>query len=462
MSKIKSGKIEFVKKTHFPIPAETLFTWHEKRGILERLIPPWEKVEILHSDESIQSGAKVKLSVKRRGIRQCMEVEHRNYQKGRQFCDFQIRGPFKYWHHQHLCHPYNEQESFLEDKIHYSLPCGYLGRLLAGRWVKKQLERTFRYRHEITFKDLVSHKIEAHKGLKNILVSGYRGLVGRALTPYLRSQDHQVIGLSRSPSKGERISWNPAGNRLDLSDLEEKKLDAVVHLAGEGIVQRWTPAAKKRILQSRVQGTRLLSEKLASLKKPPKVMICASGISIYGIQNEEAVDEGAPLGKGFLAEVAQQWEAATAPAIERGIRVVHLRIGLVLSPAGGAMGRMLPFFKWGLGGRIARGQQYMNWIAIDDLIGAIYHCIRQPDLQGPVNAVAPEPVTNMDYTRELGKRLHRPTVLPIPRMGVDLVFGKMGKETLLASQRAKPEQLLKTGYRFRYPTLGSALKHLIR
>lgn len=294
-----------------------------------------------------------------------------------------------------------------------------------------------------------------------VLVSGSTGLVGSALVPFLVSGGHEVVRLVRGrPAPGVvAVPWDPQAGTIAAAQLEG--FDAVVHLAGENIAGRWTTAKKARIRSSRVEGTRLLADALAGLKRPSRTLICASAIGYYGNRGDELLREDSPPGAGFLAEVCREWEGAARPAAEKGIRVVHLRIGVVLSPAGGALAQMLTPFKLGLGGRIGSGNQYMSWIAIDDLIGAFHHALITESLRGPVNAVAPRPMTNLEFTKTLGRVLGRPTLFPMPAFAARLAFGEMADELLLASARVEPTKLASSGYRFRAPELEGALRHLL-
>jgi uncharacterized protein (TIGR01777 family) len=235
----------------------------------------------------------------------------------------------------------------------------------------------------------------------------------------------------------------------------------VIHLAGEPIAKRWTPDVKRRIRDSRVEGTKLLSKALARLSTPPKVLVCASATGWYGDRGEESLDEASDPGHGFLAQTCREWEGATAVAREAGIRVVHLRIGLVLSPKGGALARMLPAFRLGFGGRLGDGRAWWSWITLDDLLEAIQYALMDGSLHGPVNAVSPNPVTNAEFTRTLGRILGRPAILPVPRFVLEMLFGEMGREALLPSFRVKPMKLIKAGFQFRFPDLEAALGHLL-
>jgi uncharacterized protein (TIGR01777 family) len=296
----------------------------------------------------------------------------------------------------------------------------------------------------------------------HILVTGSTGLIGSTLVPFLTTGGHQVTRLvRRTPRPGQaEVYWQPETGSIATPGLEG--LDAVVHLAGENIAAgRWSAEKKARIRDSRVQGTRLLCDALAQLINPPKVLVSASAIGYYGDRGAEVLREESRPGQDFLADVCRAWEAATEPAAQRGIRVVKPRFGMVLSAAGGALAKMLFPFKMGAGGRIGSGQQYMSWIALDDLLGAIYHALITDTLHGPVNAVAPNPVTNAEFTKTLGRVLRRPTLFPLPAFAARAAFGEMADALLLASTRVQPARLTDTGYAFRYPELAGALRHVL-
>jgi hypothetical protein len=295
----------------------------------------------------------------------------------------------------------------------------------------------------------------------NILVTGAGGLVGRALVPFLTAGEHRVIRLVRSKagSGAGDVAWDPTAGTLDRAALEGS--DAVVHLAGENIFGRWTARKKARIRDSRAKPTRLLCESLAQLSLPPRVLVCASAVGYYGDRGAEVLREESAPGDSFLAEVCREWEAATQAATDVGIRVVNLRFGMVLTPAGGALATMLLPFRLGLGGRFGSGRQFMSWIALDDLLEVVRHALTTEGLRGPVNAVAPTPVTNLDFTRTLGWVLRRPTVFSVPAFAARLVFGEMADALLLASARVEPARLQATGFRFRFPELEGALRHLL-
>ena len=294
-----------------------------------------------------------------------------------------------------------------------------------------------------------------------ILVTGSNGLIGHALLADLSANGHNVVTLTRSKAHatGRHILWDPIAGVIDKDDLED--FEAVIHLAGESILGRWTPNKKTRILESRAKGTRLLCETLGQLRNRPRVLVSASAVGYYGDRGDQMLDEESSAGSLFLSEVAKAWEDATKPAASNGIRVVNLRIGFVLSQDGGGLATMLLPFKLGLGGRVGSGRQYLSWIAIDDLVGAISHAILTDSLRGPVNAVAPNPVTNQEFTKTLGSVLRRPTIFPLPAFAARLVMGEMADELLLASARITPKRLLASGYKFQFPKLKEALRHVL-
>ena len=296
-----------------------------------------------------------------------------------------------------------------------------------------------------------------------IAISGATGLVGSALVEALRAEGSEVVRLVRRDPAEADILWDPTAASLDATALSALgDCSVVVHLAGENIATgRWTADKKRRIRESRVHSTRLLAESLATLEQKPQALISASAIGYYGDAGDQLLSESSPTGDDFLAEVCAAWESAAAPAREAGIRVVNVRIGVVLSDQGGALAKMLTPFRLGLGGRVGCGKQYMSWIALPDLVGAIRHAIHSDSLSGPLNSVAPAPVTNAEFTRTLGKVLGRPTLFPMPAFVARTMFGEMGDALLLSSTRVSSEKLQQSGYRFEFPDLESALRGVI-
>jgi uncharacterized protein (TIGR01777 family) len=293
-----------------------------------------------------------------------------------------------------------------------------------------------------------------------IAITGASGLIGSALVPFLTARGHEIIRLVRTtPRNPNEIAWDPARRQIEPDDLEG--VDAVIHLAGEPVSERWTTANKVRIRDSRVVGTSILAEALASLAKKPRVFLSGSAIGIYGNRGNEWLDESSAVSnEDFLARVAQEWEAAAAPAARAGIRVIHPRLGVVLHPSGGALERLLSVFRLGAGGKIGNGEQWLSWIARTDVVSALHFLLRDDDFRGPVNVVAPNPETNAQFAKTLGHVISRPALATVPAMAVRLMLGgEMANATVLASQRVRPKALDEYGFRFQYPHLEAALRH---
>lgn len=299
-----------------------------------------------------------------------------------------------------------------------------------------------------------------------VIVSGATGLVGRALVNSLLADGHQVTKLVRGGSQEFRapgtaaVRWDVERGELDAAALEAH--DAAVHLAGEPVAEgSWTDEKKRRIRDSRVKGTRLLAETLTRLTAKPRVLVSASAIGFYGDRGDEVLDEESAAGSGFLADVSREWEAAAHPAADAGIRLAHLRIGIVLSRDGGALPQLLRPFKLGVGGRVGSGRQYMSWIALEDVVRIIRRAIEDETLSGPVNVVSPNPVTNEEFTKTLGRVINRPTVLPTPAFALRLIFGEKADALLLSGARVVPGRLERSGFEFAYPQLEAALRHIL-
>jgi len=296
--------------------------------------------------------------------------------------------------------------------------------------------------------------------ISKILVSGVSGPIGTVLLPSFKAREFDVVRLMRGAAIGEdQIPWDPL---KPIAPERVSGFDAVVHLAGESIVGRWSAAKKAKIRDSRVVGTKNLAEALARAKEKPQVFVCSSAIGYYGNRGDEVLKEGSAPGTGFLADVCGEWEAATRSATDAGIRTVQIRTGVVLSPRGGALGKMLTPFKLGVGGRVGDGHQWMSWIDVQDMVGAIHHILKSDLLRGPVNLVAPRPVTNAEFTKTLGSVLGRPTLFPMPASIVKLAFGEMGETVLLGSQKVEPAQLVGSGYPFRFSDLRASLENLLK
>jgi hypothetical protein len=298
---------------------------------------------------------------------------------------------------------------------------------------------------------------------RRIAITGATGLLGTALVPFLTGAGHEVVRVTRRPAAAAQlpagvrdIGWDPERGELDARALEG--VDAVVHLAGAPVSERWTEEHKREIRDSRVKGTRLLMETLARLTTRPGVLVSASAVGYYGDGGDQLMHETSPAGQGFLADIAREWEAATQPAVDAGMRVVNARLGILLSPHGGALAKLLPPFRMGGGGRIGSGQQWLSWIALDDTVGAFEHLLFTEAARGPFNIVAPQPARNEEFGHVLGHVLHRPAVVNVPAFAIRLLFGEMADAMLLAGQRVSCDKLVTSGYRFRFPSLEQALR----
>lgn len=385
-------------------------------------------------------------------------ARHEQVEPGRGFVDVQESGPFASWRHQHRFEPLGHERSTLIDRVDFELPGGPLGEL-AEPFVRRKVRHTLRFRHDVTAADLALHRRFRDRPRLTVALTGSSGLVGRTLAALLTTGGHRVVRLVRRPARTDEISWDPAAGRLDPASLHD--IDAVVHLAGENIADgRWTVGRKERIRASRIAGTTTIARAIAAAAPRARTMISASAVGWYGSRGDEILDEGAKRGAGFLAELGQAWEASTEPAAAAGVRVVHARFGIVLTPAGGALAKALPAFSVGAGASLGNGRQWTSWISIDDCVGALVHLLGA-EIAGPVNVVSPEPATNGDYTATLGRVLRRPAWFGIPAPILRVLFGELADEALLASARVHPGRLVESGYQFRHPTLTSALEHVL-
>ena len=447
-----------MRRVRLPVSAAEAFAWHERPGSLERLIPPWDRVQVIERPGGIRDGARVVLGLGRFRFR--WEFEQRDVIAGRQFLDIQVRGPFRRWNHLHEFHAVAESQCDLEDTIEYALPMGAPGRIVAGPAVRRAIERHLSYRHRVTAQDLAAHAATAEGALR-IAVSGASGLIGSSLVSFLAAGGHEVLRLvRRAPRVPSEAEWNPAAGFARPEALEG--LDAVVHLAAASIASgRWTARRRQLIRDSRVAGTERLAGALARLSRPPRALIAASAVGYYGNRGDEILREESEAGRGFLPDLGTDWEVAAAPAERAGVRVVHMRIGIVLTPAGGALARLLVPFRLGLGGPFGDGRAWWSWIALDDVLGLVHLALTHDGLRGPVNAVAPGAVRNAEFTRALGLALGRAAPFRVPAFALRAALGDLADETLLASARVEPARALAAGYPFRFPALAEALAHLL-
>jgi uncharacterized protein (TIGR01777 family) len=464
---------EVLARSRLPHPVPEVFAWHERPGAFERLAPPWDVPRVLERRGTIRDGDRLTLEIGVGPVPVRWTLEHFGFRAGERFGDRQVHGPFASWAHEHrfMAAPADQDPGaagaspggacLIEDHVTFAVPGGTIGRAVGEGRIVRRLATLFAHRRAQLAADLARHARVRGRGPLTVAVTGASGFIGRPLCAFLATGGHRVLRLVRRPARGEdEITWDPDAGHLDGVRLDG--VDAVVHLAGENVAGgRWTEARKRAIRQSRVQGTELLARTLAGLARPPRVLVSASGVGIYDQRSTETLDETAAPASGFLPEVVEAWEHAARPAAERGVRVVHPRFGLILSPEGGALARLLPAFRAGLGGPVGPGTQGMSWIALDDVIGAIHHALFDDGLAGPCNVVGPAPVDNAEFAETLADVLGRPAALPVPSAAIKAAFGEMGATLLLTGARVRPARLLATGFSFRFSSLRDALAAML-
>jgi uncharacterized protein (TIGR01777 family) len=392
------------------------------------------------------------------------------YIQNKQFQDKMIKGPFQKWIHTHSFIPQGTDKCIIEDKIEYVPKFGKIGSKILQQRIRDYLNQLFFYRSRVLVNDIEFERMTIEKG-KKILVTGSHGLIGSALIPLLTNiGEHRITRLVRSlDNKGRHsnsntdneriIYWDPENKKLNHEDLEG--FDVVIHLAGENIFGRWTEIKKRKILHSRVESTKLLSESLTKLSNPPSLLICASAIGYYGNRPNEKLTEVSSLGKGFLSEVCQKWEKASKDAADIGIRVVNTRFGIVLTPKGGILQKLLGSFKLGLGITIDNGDKFISWVSIEDVIKSIFYSMINSSMQGAVNVVSPNPVTNLEFYNILKRIFNLKLSMSINKNITRFIFGQMSDELLYTNAYVTPRKLVETGYKFFNPELDDTLRFLL-
>lgn len=462
------AKNKFESSLEVPVPVGQLFSWHERPGAFERLTPPFDPVKIKKRRGGIDGGT-VHIQMNLGPIPLTWVAKHHSYKKNVQFLDEQVSGPFASWNHKHLFEKLDTKSSKLIDEIDYQLPLEPLGSAFGGKFTKEKIKQMFAYRRNVTKNDLKSQSKYNGKSL-DIAVSGSSGIIGSDLVPYLTTAGHSVEKIVRGrPQKGE-IGWDPKNGII--SNLSGK--DAVVHLAGEPISKPiagmvplpWTTWKRNEILESRVNGTKLIAEHLASLNRPPKVLICASAIGYYGDRGDSLLSEDSKNGNDYFSHVVKEWEAAAQPAIDAGIRVVFLRIAPVMSPLGGALQVLGNAAKLGPSPPVAGGNQWWSWISIDDVVDVIYHSIITDSLSGPVNVASPKPVRQKEWASTLanvlwGKFSIICGLVPVPGIALKTFLGEFGDVLALSSIKVDSSKLVNSGYEFRFENLEDCFRHLL-
>ncbi|PIE61140.1 MAG: TIGR01777 family protein [Desulfobacterales bacterium] len=448
------------KKTQINAPAADLFAWHAREGAINRLTPPWAPLKMIsRNGKGIDKGVEVKFKMKAMGIPMIWEAEHIEYEENRMFRDRQVKGPFGLWEHTHRFHDIADNQSIMEDQVKFKLPMQPFSLPFYG-YAMKELDRMFTYRHHVLKADMENWVGNIKP--QRILISGASGTIGQALVPFLRTCGHEVIRLVRDPDTQapDALYWDPYKNILDLAAAGP--IDSVINLNGVDITRgKWTEKQKKRIVDSRVIPTQVLVEGMRAMARPPATFISSSAIGLYGEGGDLELTEDTPKGDSFISDVCHRWEAASLDADRRGIRTIQLRIGIVMTPAGGALKRMFIPFAMGVGARFSKGRQYMSWISMEDVLAGILYLLGNEDIHGPVNLTAPVPETNKAFCKTLGRVLSRPVFLTIPAPVIAALWGNMGKETMLTSARVIPTKLLDSGYEFTHANLEVAFRHLL-
>jgi uncharacterized protein len=454
----------FETRSVVPHPPTAVFDWHARPGAFARLAPPWDGTRVIARQGTIRDGDRATLKIPFGPLRLTWEAEHYDFQSGRSFRDRQVRGPFAHWQQHHFFEADGTGGCVVRDEVDYRLPLGAFGNWLAGRHVQQRLSRVMVHRHAALARDLARHAAFGAPPMR-IAIAGCTGLIGSALAAFLSTGGHHVLRLQRPDSRpapdavGTPVAWDPVKQYIDRGALGS--VDAFVNLAGASVgARQWTPAYKKQLWSSRVDVTRFAAEIAASLNPRPRVFLNGSAIGIYGDRRDQIIDESAEPAGGFLRELGVAWEAATNVAADAGIRVVCSRTGLVLARQGGMLAKLLPIFQLGLGGRLGSGQQGMSWIALDDMVFALHQMLCDASLMGPVNATAPTPVANREFTTTLARLCQRPSALTVPGFAMRLLAGEFGEEALRGAFIV-PKKLQAAGFRFEFPTLESALRDLL-
>lgn len=457
----------FEKRTPLAVSAEECWNWHSRSGAFSRLQSPWQDVRLLEEPVAITPGERALLELRAGPIRQRWLAVLAEVEVGRRFVDVQKSGPFRYWRHEHRFEPTSDHTCDLLDRIEY-VPPAWMPGPLGRSYVKQQLSRLFDYRHALTASDLRSlghRKSNGQWRPLKVLVTGGTGMIGTQLRAFLSTRGHDVVALSRRADRSAGVyGWNPSTAEID--DRAVQGVDAVVHLAGANIAgRRWSPRVKAELVASRVKPVEVLRKAFQKTGQAPRVFLTASGAGYYGNGNPEDSDtrfeESTPVGETFLAEICREWEAAAGTFEGLDSRVVAMRLGVVLHPQGGALAKMLPPFLMGIGGPLGSGRQRMPWIAVDDVLEFVEDALLDEGRRGPFNVVAPQLLSNREFSRSLARVLGRPCLFPVPAFVLKMIFGEMADATVLADSPVVPTELQGSLWSWRWPALEPHLRYLL-
>ena len=447
----------------FPFSRETVWNWHARPGAVRRIMPEWEGIRPLEVG-GIKDGAVTTFRMSIGIVPQKWKAKHHSYIEGEQFCDNMIKGPFARWNHTHKFLENGTDEMKIQDTIDWKLPFHFFTRIGAPIMVMPRVHQMFKHRSRRILADLKRQEMFKDAPRKRILISGSTGLIGTQLGAFLETDGHDVHRLLRPSTKlhadqdpAKVVKWNDHTGEILEGSLEN--FDVVIHLAGAGIGdKRWSKKRKKLIAESREIPGRNLSNALAELSSPPSLLMCASAIGFYDNRGDEDLDETSSIGDGFLAKICKKWEDAMKPASDAGIRTIIMRNGIVTTASGGMLQQILLPAKLGGMGPIGGGRQWQSWISFDDCIYAMHYLMNHENASGVFNMTSPNPVTQKQYAKTLGKVLRRPAFAPVPGFVMKILFGELGKSLILDGQKVHPKRLLELGFEFEHETLESALR----
>ncbi len=455
----------FSHKASFDASVEEIWKWYNSPGAFRRIMPEWEGIDPIQAGKLVD-GEETIFKVSLGPIKRTWLARHHSVEEGVGFSDRMIKGPFGAWNHQHTFEE-NGQSTIVNDNVEYKLPLHFLTGWTAPFTVKPRMNQMFRYRTDIVVNDIKQIKKTSHLPRQRVLVSGSTGMIGLQLCAFLEAAGHEVHRLVRPSTKLPKdvssenvVVWNDLSGEVLQGDFEN--FDSIIHLAGAGIGdKRWSAKRKKLIRDSRVIPTTNLSKIIANLENPPKAFLCGSAVGYYGNRGTEVLDEKSESGNDILASICREWEESTAVAKGAGIRVSLLRTGIVISPLGGALAKLLLPAKMGAGGPVGGGKQMQSWISLDDEIYAIHHLMMDESSEGPYNLSAPSPVNQKTFAKTLGKVLRRPAFAPLPGFMIKIMFGEMGQKLVLEGQDVRPNRLLESGFEFTFDDLESCLRNCL-
>jgi hypothetical protein len=453
----------FVHKAKFDANKKQIWDWYNSDGAFRRIMPEWEGIQPINAGRLVD-GDETIFKVKMGPLRQKWVARHHSVVPGESFADRMIKGPFGAWNHHHEFESKSSQMTSVIDNVEYKLPLHIFTGWSAGFTVLPRMKQMFEFRSVRVANDLKQIQATAKLPRQRILVSGSTGMIGLQLCAFLEAAGHDVHRLLRPTTKlpsdvdsSKVVKWNDLTGEILEGDMNG--FDSIIHLAGAGIGdKRWSKKRLKLIRDSRIIPTENLARIVAGLENPPKKILCSSAIGFYGNRGTEVLDENSSAGNDMLSDLCQDWENASSAAKDAGINVIHLRTGIVMSPLGGALAKLLLPAKMGAGGPVGGGKQMQSWISLDDEIYSIHHLMMKEDSEGVYNLTAPNPVSQKQFAKTLGKVLRRPAFAPLPGFVIKILFGQMGKKLVLEGQDVRPNRLLESGYEFTHSELESCLR----